>query len=118
MEFEQMREVLARGMGWTECLCRRTYGVPEVGWKTDDYGRIVAQVDWRPDEKPEQMMKVIDSLDKDWLLHVWIDEGGQNWTCEAAHGDFKEFGFGKFCEAICRAIAHIKELEATDETSR
>ena len=119
MEFEQMREILARGMGW-EKRVSALRGDSSIGWH-EPYGARwgwayeIAQ--WRPDENPKQMLEVVDSLDKDWFLHVWINEGGQSWTCEAAHGDSKDFGFGKFCEAICMAIAHVREMEDNDAVS-
>ena len=115
MDVEQMRAILAGALDWT--LCEYWPDGPMV-YRNSDGDFVMWQKDWRPDEKPGQMMMVVDSLDKDWFLHVWINKGGQSWTCEAAHGDFKDFGFGKFCEAICMAIACVKKLESTDETTQ
>ena len=120
MELEHMRETLATlGMGWTECVCRGLHGLPEAGWKTDDYGRIIAQADWRPDENWTQCGMVIEAMrgamwrdDMTWLPDGWFEirfNRGDVWGESSSDVD------GAMSEPHARMLAAARALEANDE---
>jgi len=127
---ERMREVLARGMGCVGCVCRGLHGLPEAGWKTDDYGRIITQSDWRPDEDWAQCGMVIEAMArKRFLVHMSIytrEDGTQvaNATCsrftpgppaEWIHATSESIDSDSIPLVACEAMA--RALEAANEVS-
>ena len=121
MELERMGEVLAKAVGWKINLDSHSnvwLVRPSKDGKTLER---MAQKNWRPDEKPDQMMWVIEAMRAaGWTLVVtysptglWVkyhkldDKNHYHWETSDEPAD-------DFCAEVCAVAARALESEDAD----